>query len=133
MHMPGFSVPQQKESDALPMSTILVVDDEPDTLYVLDLILTAQGYRVVKARNGYEAMEFALAGPPDLVISDWMMPVMDGTQLYRYFAAIPTLTTVPFVFISAAVPPGELAAGPFLRKPFHPPLLLDLVSRSLSG
>jgi CheY-like chemotaxis protein len=132
MHMPGFSVPQQKESDALPMRTILVVDDEPDTLYVLDLILTAQGYRVVKARNGYEAMQFAFSAPPDLVISDWMMPVMDGTQLYRYFAAIPTLTTVPFVFISASVPPGELSAGPFLRKPFDPPRLLDLVSRSLA-
>ena len=47
----------------------------------------AQGYRVVKARNGFEGMELGLAGPPDLVISDWVMPVMDGTQLYRCFAA----------------------------------------------
>ncbi|SAL82532.1 two component AraC family transcriptional regulator [Caballeronia choica] len=115
------------------MSTILLVDDEPDTLYVLDLLLTAQGYRVVKARNGFEGMELGLAGPPDLVISDWVMPVMDGTQLYRCFAAIPRLTTVPFVFISAAAPPDELAVGPFLRKPFDLPLLLDLIARSLSS
>jgi CheY-like chemotaxis protein len=115
------------------MSTILLVDDDPDTRYILDLLLTAQGYRVVKARNGYEAMEVALAAPPDLVISDWVMPVIDGTQLYRYFAAIPTLNTVPFVFISGALPPDEVTVGPFLRKPFEPPLLFDLVARSLGS
>jgi CheY-like chemotaxis protein len=95
--------------------TILLVDDEPDILFVLELLLRARGYHIVTARNGAEAIEAANAHLPDLVISDWMMPVMDGAQLYRCFQAIPILHGVPFVFMSAAVPPVEVTQGTYLK------------------
>jgi CheY-like chemotaxis protein len=114
------------------MHTILLVDDEPDILFVFELLLTGQGYRVITARNGAEALEAALAHSPHLVISDWMMPVMDGAQLYRCFRAIPSLSAIPFVFVSAAIPPNEVTQGAFLRKPFDPPRLFELIQRCLA-
>jgi CheY-like chemotaxis protein len=109
--------------------TILLVDDEPDILFVLELLLRARGYHIVTARNGAEAIEAANANLPDLVISDWMMPVMDGAQLYRCFQAVPILHGVPFVFMSAAVPPVEVTQGTYLKKPFDPERLFELVER----
>jgi CheY-like chemotaxis protein len=113
------------------MSTILLVDDEPDILVVLELLLAAQGYRVIATRNGAEALEAASACSPQLVISDWMMPVMDGAQLYRCFQGIPSLKEIPFVFMSAAVPPAEILGKAFLRKPFDPAHLFALVEQQI--
>jgi CheY-like chemotaxis protein len=115
------------------MRTILLVDDAPDILSVLELLLAGQGYRVITARNGAEALDAARADAPHLVISDWMMPVMDGAQLYRCFQGIPSLSAIPFVFMSAAMPPNQVTQGRFLRKPFDPPLLFELIQRCLGG
>jgi CheY-like chemotaxis protein len=115
------------------MRTILLVDDEPAILLVLELLLAGQGHRLITARNGAEALDAALAHAPHLVISDWMMPIMDGAQLYRCFQDIPSLSAIPFVFMSAAIPPDEVTQGAFLRKPFDPPLLFELTRRCLDG
>jgi CheY-like chemotaxis protein len=110
-----------------------LVDDEPAILLVLELLLAGQGHRVITARNGAKALDAALAHAPHLANSDWMMPVMHGTQLYRCFQGIPSLSAIPFVFMSAAIPPNEVRQGAFLRKPFDPPLELELIQRCSAG
>jgi CheY-like chemotaxis protein len=65
------------------MYSILLVDDEPDLLAAWHLILTGEGYDVRCATNGAQALECIRQRGPDLVITDWMMPVMDGHELCR--------------------------------------------------
>ncbi|WP_075584291.1 response regulator [Caballeronia glathei] len=67
------------------MSIILLVDDERNIMAVLELLLVAEGYRVIATRNGAEAIGAASVYPPQLFISDWMMPVLDGARLCRCF------------------------------------------------
>lgn len=83
------------------MNTILSVDDNEENIYMLESLLSANGFKVVSARNGKEAMEKARAARPDLIISDILMPVMDGYSLCREFKADPELRSVPFLFYTA--------------------------------
>jgi CheY-like chemotaxis protein len=111
------------------MGTVLIVDDEPDILYVLELILTERGYRVVKASNGQHGLEQALSVLPDLVLCDWMMPIMDGVGLFWALKRAPKLQAIPVVFMSAAQPPGEVLGAGFLRKPFDMPDLFAVLEQ----
>jgi diguanylate cyclase (GGDEF)-like protein len=62
---------------------ILVVDDEPTSLHLVRALLERAGHQVVTARNGHEALASALANPPQMVVTDWMMPGMDGVELCK--------------------------------------------------
>jgi len=62
---------------------ILVVDDRKTNLFLLQEVLKTRGYRVVTAMNGAEALEKARQSPPDLIVTDILMPVMDGLSLCR--------------------------------------------------
>ena len=62
---------------------ILVVDDEPTSLHLVRALLERSGHQVVTARNGHEALASALANPPQMVVTDWMMPGMDGVELCK--------------------------------------------------
>lgn len=63
------------------MACILLVDDETDMLLVRALLLRIEGYTVITARNGEEAFDLALKNSVDLVLTDWMMPIMNGIEL----------------------------------------------------
>lgn len=82
-------------------ATILVVDDNPNNLKVLDGILGAAGYRVLAARDGEAALRAATAGTPDLVLLDVRMPGMDGYEVCRRLKALPATQALPVIFISA--------------------------------
>ncbi len=83
------------------MKTILVVDDNEQQRYLSRTILMAAGYRVTTAENGAEALELARLAPPDLIISDVLMPVMDGFMFRRACRGEPALHAIPFMIYTA--------------------------------
>lgn len=113
---------------------ILVVEDESGILAALTLLLDMEGYRVTEATNGRQALECLRAGAPDLVITDYMMPYMDGAELMRQIRQDPELTGLPIILLSAALPEDTDLAGladATLSKPVSIDELLDAIARLL--
>lgn len=113
------------------MRTILVVDDEFGNVDVLALALEDEGYRVFSAANGKQALEQLRENRPDLVISDFMMPVMDGAVLGKSIRTQPDYAEIPIIMMSS-VPEASVrdrfdAYQAFLRKPFRLTELLPVV------
>lgn len=109
---------------------VLVVDDDPDILEAISDILEVEQYRVVKARNGLEALERVEAERPDAILLDLMMPVMDGATFAQALKQRPA-RDVPIVVISADGNPQRAAAvgaRAFLAKPFDIDTLLAHVA-----
>lgn len=101
---------------------ILIVDDIEDNLFLLQSILTEEGYEVDTAQNGKSALSKIEALPPDLVLMDAMMPGMDGYEVTRRIRKNKKLPFIPILMITAHieadVPKGlELGANDFIRKP----------------
>ena len=106
------------------MSRALIVDDQEQNLYLLKSLLKGHGYQVSEAANGVEALERARANPPDVIISDILMPVMDGFALCQAWHKDDRLKGIPFVFYTATYtdPKDEelglsLGAARFIIKP----------------
>ena len=117
------------------MATILVVDDEFGIGELLEALLQDDGHRVVTAMNGRHALERMTEVKPDLVISDLMMPVMDGGALRRAMLENPEQKNIPFMLM-CAVPEQAIADrisqyDAFLRKPFKLTAISALVKRLL--
>ena len=98
---------------------ILVVDDEFDVLSAYTMLFEYRGYRVRTAGNGEEALAAAALERPDIVISDYMMPIMDGAQLCLLWRSDPDLRQVPFILCSAGLLRRDevLPYDTFFRKP----------------
>jgi CheY-like chemotaxis protein len=112
------------------MATVLLVDDDINTLNALRELVGQEGYRVRTAEDGVDALKSALAERPDVVISDCMMPHMDGLALMREMRRNSALMDVPLVLVSALVtPPPDADVVGFLRKPFAVSQLLDMLHR----
>ncbi len=116
------------------MTTILVVDDERSVRELLVAVLEEEGYAVVGAVDGREALVALARDGPDLVLMDVMMPGLDGPSAYRAMRSLAPERTVPVVLMSAAADPGQLPAGiaGFLPKPFDLEQLLGLVAGLLA-
>jgi CheY-like chemotaxis protein len=81
--------------------TILVVDDEPEYRLIMRSVLTSEGWDVVLAENGEDALKKLNEVGADLVISDIYMPVMDGIKFHRTVRTLPQFEKTPFLFVSA--------------------------------
>lgn len=117
---------------------VLVVDDNPIDRMMLIKMLNANGYDVVEARNGLEALEVISSEKPDIVISDIMMPVMDGYMLLRQIRKSKSTKELPFVFYSASYVTEKdmelavsLGVSRFIIKPIEPRQLLQEISQTL--
>jgi len=116
--------------------TILIVDDEYGILELLDAVFEDEGYRVITAANGKGALDWMAKEKPNLLITDMVMPVMDGAALIAAMAANPDLANVPRVVMSS-LPEAEIAARcpgrfAFVRKPFRIAEVIRLVAEALA-
>lgn len=117
--------------------TILLVDDEPDILEILNYNLTDEGYKVITAENGVDGLKKAKKHLPQLIILDVMMPEMDGIEACENLRKIPELENTIITFLSAR---GEdysqvagLSAGAddYITKPIRPKVLISKVQALL--
>lgn len=121
------------------MKTILVVDDESVVLRAARMLLELEGYRVLVAEHGAEALDRLNGtmpeGRPDLVLTDRMMPVLDGIGLCRTLRDRADLDGVPIVLMSAADEPREHRGlyDAFMQKPFIADDLLVLIEKLLAA
>ncbi len=112
--------------------TILVVDDDADTLTLIGLTLQRRGFEVVKAQSGQQAINLLAHDPPDLVILDVMMPQMDGYEVCREIKADPRTADLPVIMLTAKAQTQSQLEGfragaiDYITKPVHPQ---DLVAR----
>lgn len=100
------------------MAEILIVDDEPDVRFVLKLAFEAAGHRIVEAHQGVAALERVDDSRPDLVVTDIMMPVLDGLELIRRLRSNPGTATIPILVLSSRATAAS-GADAALAKPFR--------------
>lgn len=117
---------------------ILVVDDEVNITQILEFSIGAEGYEVIAAQNGEEAIDKARREQPDLIILDIMMPIIDGYEACRILKANPLTKHIPVVLLTAK---GrdidkrlgyEVGATDYIVKPFSPNKLIDRIHQLLS-
>lgn len=113
---------------------ILIVEDDREMRQILGVVLEGEGYQVVTARNGIEALKILASGPlPALILLDLVMPGVDGWEFRACQAADPAFASIPIVAITGVACPVEdllhLRAVEYLTKPFAVEWLLDIVAR----
>jgi DNA-binding response OmpR family regulator len=118
--------------------TVLVIDDDPVIVKLLRVNFELEGFGVISAGDGREGVEAARRERPDVIISDIMMPVMNGLELVSTLKSDPATAQVPVILLSAKaqladVQRGfELGADDYVTKPFDPIELVDKVT-ALAG
>ncbi|PJB32823.1 MAG: hypothetical protein CO109_02520 [Deltaproteobacteria bacterium CG_4_9_14_3_um_filter_65_9] len=120
------------------MTKVLIVDDQSENRYLLEALVRGFGYEAIVAENGVVALEAARRDPPDIVVSDILMPVMDGFTLCREWMKDERLRRVPFVFYTATYTGSKdrelamkLGAARFLIKPMEPEEFIGIVRQVL--
>lgn len=121
------------------MSRILVIDDEVHIRQVVSLKLSTAGHEVTQASNGADGLESALALKPDLIITDYQMPRMNGLEMCRALLQHAGASPIPVILLSGReqfIAPAEMAAVGIvtsLGKPFSPRELLQKVTEVLDS
>src|SRR5580658_10334211 len=118
---------------------VLIIDDEPRLVAVLQIRLQASGFRVDVAYNGQDGLEAAARLRPQIILLDINMPVMDGLQVCRSLRADPELNAIPIIVMSAVT--HEVArdnaikagANLFLAKPYQAPLVIAAIRATMEG
>ena len=119
--------------------TILTVDDERNIVRLVQVNLERQGYNVVTAFDGRQALEKIAEARPDLVICDVMMPQMDGFELLRHIRLNRATRELPVIMLTAKAMDHDIFEGYrygatcYLTKPFNPLELINFVRRSLEA
>ena len=115
---------------------ILIVDDKKEDLCLLAIMLKGKGYEVVSAINGSEALEILYTEDIDMIISDILMPVMDGLQFCKRVKLEDELRDITFIFYTATYTDEKdaeialrMGADKFIRKPLEPDVLMEMLQR----
>jgi len=112
---------------------ILVIEDEPDILEVMQYNLAREGYKVVACRNGEQGLSRIRTDNPDLVILDLMLPGMDGVEVCRQVKSDPVIRSIPIIMVTAKAEESDIVLGlgigadDYLGKPFSPRELIARV------
>jgi len=116
---------------------VLVVDDEVYILHILDFSLGAEGYEVITAADGEQALEKAISEKPDLIILDIMMPKMDGYETCEKIKKLPETKHIPVLLLTAKGRDIDRQRGfdsgadDYITKPFSPNKLISRVQEIL--
>jgi two-component system, OmpR family, alkaline phosphatase synthesis response regulator PhoP len=117
------------------MKKILVVDDQPHIVRLIQLNLERENFQVLTAGDGEEGIEKVRAEQPDLVILDVIMPKKDGFEVLREIKTSPELQHIPVIMLTVKTQSADIVEGLregaelYLPKPFHPKELVALVKR----
>ena len=117
--------------------SILLVDDEPDNLFLLEALLGSEGYSTLRAESGAEALLIVQSSQPDLILLDVMMPEMSGFEVCRQLRLETQFANVPVIFLTALdneqsrLRGLELMGDDYLTKPINAPVLLAKIASTL--
>jgi CheY-like chemotaxis protein len=114
------------------MRRVLIVDDESSMRFLLRMILENAGYEILEAEHGAAALERINEWRPDLVVTDLMMPVMNGRDLVGRLRADPETASIPILLISANPDAKVATVDAVMGKPFDLKAVVE-VARSLAG
>jgi two-component system LytT family response regulator len=115
------------------MTKILVLEDDEQVRLPLIDLLEANGYEIVSAMDGREGIELARKEDPDLILSDIMMPEVDGYAVFEALQSDPKTAIIPFIFLTAKTDPSDireglgLGADDYITKPYQPRDLLEAI------
>ncbi len=117
---------------------ILCIEDHPEMIDLIRLILERRGFKVEGAVGGREGIEAMVQNPPDLVLLDLMMPDVDGWEVYRQIKAREPLKNIPIIVVTAKAQGIDRVLGlhiagvdDYITKPFAPKELIESVERIL--
>jgi len=120
-------------------STVLVVEDDPVILKLLEVNFEMEGFDVLVAHDGEEGIEVARSGQPDCIVSDIMMPKMSGLELVVALKGDPSTSDIPIILLSAKAQNADVRTGldagadDYVTKPFEPLDLVDRVNKLLAA
>ncbi|MBX5456072.1 MAG: response regulator [Thermogemmatispora sp.] len=119
-------------------ATILIIENDPSDRLLLEKVLSSRGYRCLSVMHGREALDLLDRVQVDLILTDLLMPVLDGQRTAQLIRSRPGMERVPIVAVTAYPPDEARGSGPggydeYLLKPFKPRQLLDLVERLLGS
>ncbi len=115
------------------MKTLMIVDDDAAASTALQTVLLMAGYRVLCAADGQAALNMAGAALPDLIVTDWMMPGMDGVELCARMRKDANLSAIPLILMSADTPPAVGCWDEYFSKPAEVPQLLRSIGALLAA
>ena len=122
----------------MPGPLVLVVEDDPTILQLLEVNFEMEGFRVVLATDGAIGVERARDSAPDVIVSDVMMPNMSGVEMVAALKDDPATASIPIILLSAKAQGTDIRAGidagadDYVTKPFEPLDLIDRVNALLA-
>jgi two-component system, OmpR family, alkaline phosphatase synthesis response regulator PhoP len=117
---------------------ILITEDSPTILEILKSVLVEQGYEVIVATDGQEALEKARTEKPDLMILDLMLPKIDGYKVCRMLKFDEKYKNIPIIMLTARTKESdeklgrEVGADAYMKKPFEPEMIIDQIKKLLN-
>jgi CheY-like chemotaxis protein len=129
----GFSLNRGPVERTETMSTILLVDDELEVLNLYSEVLELMGHRILRAPDGEQALEMVRRWRPDLVVTDWMMPRMNGIELCHALVRAEELLGIPIIMHSGSGDPHAPGVRAFIPKGSELERFEAVVTRTLEG